>query len=177
MSDTHPPEMPDFIRRAIEAQGKVDPDDVLAVLNAGDPIPSDEVEQDWRHALPAADTPPGGDVPPVVPEQPSLLDENRPGKAQRDGDAAETQRLAALRVMPHTGTARRRVLDAILVATRDGMTDEELQDVLAMNPSTQRPRRVELVEGGWIEDSGRRRPTRSGMDAVVWQATEKGLFA
>ena len=172
-------EMPDFIRRAIEAQGKVSPDEVLAVVEAGDPIPSDEVEQDWRHALP--DTPeylPQGDVPPVVPAQEMLdVDGNRAGKAQRPGAAAETQRLAALRVMPHTGTARRRVLDAILLATRDGMTDEEIQDMLAMNPSTQRPRRVELVEGGWIEDSGARRPTRSGMDAVVWRGTEKGVFS
>jgi hypothetical protein len=44
-----------------------------------------------------------------------------------------------------------------------------------MNPSTQRPRRVELVEGGWVEDSGERRPTRSGMDAVVWRGTDKVL--
>jgi hypothetical protein len=173
-------EMPDFIRRAIEAQGKVDPDTVLAAVVGADPVPPDEVEvmveQDWRHALP--DSPPAqGDVPPVVPA-PTLLDDvdaDRAGKAQRPGDAAETQRLAALRVMPHTGTARRKVLDAIMVASFQGMTDEEIQDVLHMNPSTQRPRRVELVEGGWVEDSGERRPTRSGMDAVVWRGTDKAL--
>jgi hypothetical protein len=170
-------EMPDFIRRAIEAQGKVDPDVVLAQIATGDPVPSDEVEQDWRHALPDPDPSLQGDVPPVVPA-PSLLDDvdaDRVGKAQRPGDAAETQRLAALRVLPHTGTARRRVLEAIFMAAANGLTDEEIQDELHMNPSTQRPRRVELVEGGWVEDSGERRPTRSGMDAVVWRGTDKVL--
>ena len=90
------------------------------------------------------------------------------GKYQRPGAAAETQRRAAESVYPATGTWRRRVLNAIVAAGLRGATDEELQQALGMNPSTERPRRVELVEQGWIEDSGRRRPTRSGRFAVVW---------
>lgn len=46
-------EMPDFIRKAIEAQGKADPDEVLAA--ARDAIPPDEVEvraDHWRDELP-----------------------------------------------------------------------------------------------------------------------------
>lgn len=99
------------------------------------------------------------------PGQPSL------GKFQAPGTAAETQRLAAVQAYPATGTWRRRVLAAVARAGERGMTDEELQDALHLNPSTERPRRVELVEGGWVEDSGRRRRTRSGRAAAVWMLT------
>lgn len=90
-----------------------------------------------------------------------------------DTGAPETERAAAILTMPRTGTARIKVLAAIAGAS-DGYTDDELQVALAMNPSTQRPRRVELVEQGWIEDSGRRRKTRGGSQAVVWVLTEPG---
>lgn len=98
-------------------------------------------------------------------------DDDRLGKFQRPGDAAETQRIAAVLAYPGSGTQRRRVLEAIARAGERGLTDEELQDALGMNPSTERPRRVELVEGEWIIDSGRRRRTRSGRLAVVWRST------
>lgn len=53
-----------------------------------------------------------------------------------------------------------------------GATDHELQTALRMNPSTVRPRRVELVERQLVIDSGRRRPTKSGRLAVVWVVRE-----
>lgn len=99
--------------------------------------------------------------------------ENKPGLHQRPGDAAETQRKSAYEVMPATGTWRRRVLRAVWQAGEDGATDDELQVLLDLNPSTERPRRVELCDGGWIEDSTRRRKTRSGCSAVVWTLTEE----
>jgi hypothetical protein len=98
------------------------------------------------------------------------------GKFQRPGDAAYTQRLAALQAYPATGTQRRRVLDFIGYAGPNGATDEEMQFALAMNPSTQRPRRVELVEGGWVEESEMVRRTVSKRDAVVWALTEHGQW-
>lgn len=101
-------------------------------------------------------------------DQMNLLTENRIGKFQRPGDAAETQRTAAVLAYPNTGTQRRRVLDYITNCGGYGATDENVQDGLNMNPSTQRPRRVELVEGGFIVDSGDKRKTRSGREAVVW---------
>ena len=95
------------------------------------------------------------------------------GKFQRPGDAAVTQRLAAVEAFTLTGKARRRVLHVIARST-SGLTDEQIQMALEMNPSTQRPRRVELVEGGWIEDSGEKRRTRSGRRAVIWTMTDRG---
>ena len=49
-----------------------------------------------------------------------------------------------------------------------GATDEEMQRGLGMNPSTQRPRRIELVDAGKVRDSGHTRPTSSGRKATVW---------
>lgn len=100
-------------------------------------------------------------------------DANVAGKHQRPGAAAETQRLTALIAYPRTGTARRGVLEYLVSRGEFGATDEEIQDALAMNPSTERPRRVELVEGGWVHDGGARRLTSSGSPAVVWELTRK----
>lgn len=81
-----------------------------------------------------------------------------------------TSRAAAGRAKESAGTQRARVLAYIQWCSATGATDEELQDRLGMNPSTQRPRRVELVAKGLVKDSGVRRQTRSGRAAVVWVA-------
>jgi hypothetical protein len=64
---------------------------------------------------------------------------------------------------------QRKVLD-LLKATPDGLTDEEMQRRLGMNPSTQRPRRIELARRGLIVTGGTRK-TASGRNADVWKAT------
>src|SRR5262245_10175682 len=66
-------------------------------------------------------------------------------------------------------TLRERVYRAIRDSA-DGLTDEEIQRVLEMDGSTERPRRVELLRAQRICDSGERRDTRSGRRAVVWRA-------
>ncbi len=63
---------------------------------------------------------------------------------------------------------QRRVLE-LLTATPDGLTDEEQQRLLGMNPSTQRPRRIELARRGLVVEAGTRR-TASGRMAVVWRS-------
>jgi hypothetical protein len=62
---------------------------------------------------------------------------------------------------------QRRVLE-LLVAWPQGLTDEEMQHKLGMNPSTQRPRRIELARRGLVVEVGTRR-TVSGRMAVVWR--------
>jgi transcription initiation factor IIE alpha subunit len=62
---------------------------------------------------------------------------------------------------------QRRVLE-LLQATPEGLTDEEMQTRLEMNPSTQRPRRIELARRGMVVEAGTRR-TSSGRMAVVWR--------
>lgn len=64
---------------------------------------------------------------------------------------------------------QRKVLD--FIAWRpNGATDEEIAHELEMNPSTVRPRRIELARRGLIVEAGTRQTT-SGRMACVWQAT------
>jgi predicted ArsR family transcriptional regulator len=65
-------------------------------------------------------------------------------------------------------TARGRVLRCII--EHGPVTDEQIADLLAMNPSTQRPRRVELEADGLIVNYGLDAPARSGRLAARWVA-------
>ena len=47
-------------------------------------------------------------------------------------------------------------------------TDEAVQLGMGINPSTQRPRRIELVRLGKVVDTGRTAKTTSGRTAVLW---------
>lgn len=76
---------------------------------------------------------------------------------------------AAKSIEPSAGTLRNKVWSYLCGCGSYGATDEELQDALEINPSTQRPRRIELVKLGRVVDSGQTRLTRSGRSAVVWR--------
>lgn len=80
-------------------------------------------------------------------------------------NAQETSIIAAEAALPKSGTQRRRVYDAIRVC---GRTDEELSTLLGLPENSIRPRRTELVQDGFILDSGLTRPTRHGNPAIVW---------
>ena len=82
---------------------------------------------------------------------------------------SETSKKAALEIQPEAQTLRDRVEHFIQESGRYGATDEEIQDFLDMEGSTERPRRVELLKMGKIVDSGRKRKTRSNREAVVWR--------
>ena len=70
-------------------------------------------------------------------------------------------------------TLRRSVYRDILYSGDHGRTDDELQVRLSMNPSTERPRRIELWEAGLIRKNGHCRITRSGRTAAVWIAVDE----
>jgi hypothetical protein len=65
-------------------------------------------------------------------------------------------------------TMRAQVYAFLTRQGRYGATDEEISDALAMPGNTERPRRVELENAGFVVDSGGHRQTRSGRNAVVW---------
>jgi transcription initiation factor IIE alpha subunit len=92
------------------------------------------------------------------------IDFDAPALFQR---RSSTSLAAAVAALPNAGTARRRVYECI-ADSANGATDDEIQVRLNMNPSTQRPRRVELVDAKLIRDSSVRRRTRGGREAVVW---------
>lgn len=61
----------------------------------------------------------------------------------------------------------RLVLD-YLRARPDGATDEEIASGLGLNPSTERPRRIELARRGLVIEAGVRK-TASKRNATVWR--------
>jgi hypothetical protein len=79
-----------------------------------------------------------------------------------------TSAQAADSLAPATLNAMQRRVLELLQATPDGLTDEEMQRRLGMNPSTQRPRRIELARRGLIATGGTRKTT-SGRKADVWR--------
>jgi transcription initiation factor IIE alpha subunit len=79
-----------------------------------------------------------------------------------------TSAKAADSLGPATLNAMQRQVLALLQATPGGLTDEEMQTRLGMNPSTQRPRRIELARRGLVVEAGTRR-TASGRMATVWR--------
>jgi transcription initiation factor IIE alpha subunit len=81
-----------------------------------------------------------------------------------------TSAAAADSLTPATLNAMQRRVLELLQATPDGLTDEEQQTRLGMNPSTQRPRRIELARRGLVVEAGTRQ-TASGRMAVVWKVT------
>lgn len=84
-------------------------------------------------------------------------------------NGSATSAAAADSLGPATLNAmQRRVYEFLLERGAAGATDEEMQKELEMNPSTQRPRRVELARKGLIVEMGTRRTT-SGRMAVVWR--------
>jgi len=101
--------------------------------------------------------------------QPTLFGDDPP--AQRHSG---TSREAAEQIAGVSGPLRRAVYEWLLGRGDQGGTDEEIQDALNMPASTQRPRRVELVETGFVRDSTRTRLTRSRRKAVVWVAVRQG---
>jgi len=81
---------------------------------------------------------------------------------------SETSREAAESMEPAAAVMRNRVLECL---RRYGpLTDEQVQERLGMNPSTQRPRRVELWRSGLVEPAGKG-VVKSGRAAVLWRAT------
>jgi hypothetical protein len=64
---------------------------------------------------------------------------------------------------------RRRIMEA-LRASASGLTDEQLCDATGLQPSSLRPRRIELVESLDVVAAPWTRPTKSGRQATVWMA-------
>lgn len=80
----------------------------------------------------------------------------------------ETSKRAARSMVPHVERLERRVWDAIHVAA--GLTSDEVEVQLALPHQTVSARIHSLMRRGNLRDSGRRRPTRSGRQAIVWEA-------
>ncbi len=80
---------------------------------------------------------------------------------------SEESRAAAKAIVDSLSKLQARVL-AYVASCPYGATDEEIQHALRMNPSTQRPRRLELFKLGLIDKAPYCRRTRAGRKAAVW---------
>jgi hypothetical protein len=101
--------------------------------------------------------------------------EDRPGLVRNDARRTSRDAAAGCTI---TGTNQRgRILTHLLAtwgAGLPGSTDETMTMLLHLYASSQRPRRVELVRMGLVEDSGKTERVASGREAVLWRLTEKG---
>ena len=79
----------------------------------------------------------------------------------------ETSREAARVALGRSGTQRFRIY--ALVQMHDGLTADELEVATRIPMNSITPRINELVSDGWLVDSGLRRATRYGKQAIVWK--------
>ncbi len=107
----------------------------------------------------------------------ALLEESagfdRTGKVRNDH--RDTAREAALLIAPKTGTQRETILQLLVdhfAEQGHGLADPEIVEWTGLVPNTVRPRRVELVEGGWVMP-GFETKVINGREHIVWVPTRK----
>lgn len=109
----------------------------------------------------------------TAPGPPATVTENR-AKVGRSSPA--TSRKAAVATLPRSGSHRHRIL-ACLAANPAGLTDEQIASRTGLTTNTVRPRRGELYDAEWVEDTGERRPSPLGNPSAVWAITDEGREA
>jgi hypothetical protein len=82
-----------------------------------------------------------------------------------------TSRSAARASLPNAGTQRRMVYDALRLKGEYGMCDHEIEIEVGLRIPSVCAARNSLMNDGWVYDSGRRRKTPQGHDAIVWLAS------
>ena len=84
--------------------------------------------------------------------------------------ATDTQRTAASRALPKSGTRRREIL--YLIDSKQGLTDDELEEITGWSHQATSASRNSLMRDGFITDSGERRVNRHGNPAIVWRVVK-----
>lgn len=101
---------------------------------------------------------------------------NRAGAAH--AKAGPTERKAAYLQAPKSGTARAKVLAAFIndwKAGGDGMIDEDVDARTGLGLYTAAPRRLELVQDGWLRASGSYGRTKKAQPSIKWELTPEGV--
>lgn len=86
-------------------------------------------------------------------------------------DAPQTSHDAAANAKLKVGSLRYDVHRSIGFAGIEGRTDDELEEILVRSHQSVSAARNTLVNDGLLVDSGIRRKTRTGNDAIVWIIT------
>lgn len=102
---------------------------------------------------------------------------NAPGLVRNDHQ--ETAQKAAKAIAVRSGTQRAAVLLHLLEDHQAGLIgscDELISAVTGLGPSSERPRRVELVNMGLVEPTGKTVRTSTGYEAMTWRITHQGVL-
>jgi transcription initiation factor IIE alpha subunit len=91
-------------------------------------------------------------------------------------NAQRTSIAAAQKVLPRTGSLRRKVYEYILNQGLRGATDQEIEKALHIEGNTVRPTRISLVKDGFIMDTGSTRKNQHNNDCIVWRSVEEGMM-
>ena len=83
----------------------------------------------------------------------------------------DTQSQAARIAIPKAGTKRRRLYDMFLIRGKAGLTDDEVENITGWTHQSASACRNVLMNEGFLVDSGERRKTRRGTNAIVWRIT------
>jgi len=87
---------------------------------------------------------------------------------------SETSKEAARKIEPRMANKRGRLLVAMVANWPDGATHEEMIQKLGWPPSTLRTRCSELVEGGFVTDTGEVKDNQYGNAMAIWKPTNRG---
>lgn len=91
-------------------------------------------------------------------------------------NAQRTSIAAAIKVLPRTGSLKRKVYEYILTQGMRGVTDYEIEKTLQIEGNTVRPTRIGLLKDGYIIDTGITRKNHHNNDCIVWRAVEEGMM-
>lgn len=83
---------------------------------------------------------------------------------------SETSKEAAERIEPNAGTLKAKVL--AFIRRYGPVTDEMIQRELDLDGDTERPRRIKLVQQGFVRNSGEKYKTSKGGNATLWEAVK-----
>lgn len=101
------------------------------------------------------------------------------GDVTTNADAPQTSHAAAAWMKRYAGSVGVRVFREIVLAHHGGygLTTEQVELRLKGKHQSISPRVTDLVRKGYIQDSGDRRETTSGHEAIVWAPTQLGATA
>ena len=86
----------------------------------------------------------------------------------------DTSREAAVSILPHVTRLAGELMRLFRTYPSGGFTVDELEVLLHLTHQCCSARARELVLKGLIRDSGQRRKTRSGRNAIVWTLVGEG---
>lgn len=86
---------------------------------------------------------------------------------------SSTSRRAALDNYPRAGSQRHRIIEALYRAYRGELTRDGIAEELGLQHQSVDPRVLELIRGGWVQETPREKPTRTGSKAKLLELTSK----